>query len=413
MSKKGKRDEVDLLEGFDFDSILAGEIKGPEAFVPSHKNKLASNLDQTSTKLAPQLAPQLASNLDQTSTKAASKVALENQTSTKLAPEPAPQLASNLYQTSTKVASKVALEALSGLQRNALIFIYESCRISGNKISPPIMIRNLSVAIRTSIAAARVAVQRLEAKEFVRRFAYKNGRSGWTKYELPEGVYSQLLFNESRTKVASNLDQTSTKAAPEPTSQPAPSLSSSSSSRDLYIKESTATQPERLDGLGALDLTQLREFGITHAVFKRAMQLHPNAPIEGLQELAFRLGELFKNPKERAKIQNARGFVIKLVEQLASGIAPLDHIETPTDRLMREYAELARRKRIEQKGYEDALLQDAFEKWDRETIENEKFQAVPIAKNAPAGQPRLAVLREYFREKVWPETRERILRGET
>jgi len=378
VSKKRKRDEVDLLEGFDFDSILAGEIKGPEAFVPSSPEKVASNLDQTSTKLAP---------------------------------EPAPQLASNLDQTSTKVAPKFALEALTGLQRNALIFIYESCRISGNTISPPITIRNLSVVIRTSIAAARVAVQRLEAKAFVRRFEYKDGRGGWTKYELPEGIYSQLLLNESRTKVASNLDQSSIKVAPQPTSQPAPSLSSSS--RDLYIKESTTTQLSSSDGIGSLDLAQLREFGITHDVFKRALQLHPNASIEGLQELAFRLGELFKNPKERSKIQNARGFVIKLVEQLASGIVPLDHIETPTDRLMREYADLARRKQLEQQGFEDALLQEAFEKWDLATVEDEKFQAVPIAKSAPVGQPRKAVFREYFREKVWPEVRERILRGET
>ena len=35
MSRKSKKDEVDLLEGFDFESVLAGEINGPEAFVPS------------------------------------------------------------------------------------------------------------------------------------------------------------------------------------------------------------------------------------------------------------------------------------------------------------------------------------------------------------------------------------------
>jgi hypothetical protein len=78
---------------------------------------------------------------------------------------------------------------------------------------------------------------------------------------------------------------------------------------------------------------------------------------------------------------------------------------------MREYAGRAKQKRVEQQNFEDALLQEAFEKWDVETIEEEKFRIVPIAKSAPVGQPRLAVFREYFRENLWPERREQIMKG--
>ena len=79
---------------------------------------------------------------------------------------------------------------------------------------------------------------------------------------------------------------------------------------------------------------------------------------------------------------------------------------------MREYAQAAVKKRSEQQGYEEALLQAAFENWDRETLEEEKFRQVPLAQNAPNGTPRSAVFREYFREQIWPEQRDEILKGQ-
>ena len=79
---------------------------------------------------------------------------------------------------------------------------------------------------------------------------------------------------------------------------------------------------------------------------------------------------------------------------------------------MREFAILAKQKREEQQSFEDALLQEAFEKWDKETRDEEKFAEVPLAKNAPNGNPRIAVFKEHFREKVWPEKRQAILRGD-
>ncbi|MEO5968384.1 MAG: hypothetical protein ABIQ95_00530, partial [Bdellovibrionia bacterium] len=39
MSNKRKKDEVDFLEGFDFEAALAGEISGPEALVPNFSSQ--------------------------------------------------------------------------------------------------------------------------------------------------------------------------------------------------------------------------------------------------------------------------------------------------------------------------------------------------------------------------------------
>ena len=310
-------------------------------------------------------------------------------------------------------------QTLTGKQKSAFFFLLFDAKDNGNSIENGNRItsqisssRLAEAALTKGYEATRSVCNALKKAHLISRYSEKSGPGGWTIYEIPKSIYLEGLNVSSRVKHVQDTYKTRVNPVHHPVHQPV--YDGPSSSSDLYIKESSTTPLDStIDAVSNLDIKQLREFGITHDVFKRAMQLHPNAPIEGLQELAFRLGELFKNPKERAKIKNARGFVIKLVEQLASGIVPLDHIETTTDRLVREYADLARQKRAKQQDFEDALLQDAFDKWDLVTVEDEKFQAVPIAKSAPAGQPRKAVLREYFREKVWPEVRERILRGET
>jgi biotin operon repressor len=316
----------------------------------------------------------------------------------------------NWRQTEDKVETKADFSSLVGLQRELVIFFYESCQFNRSSDTEKLSVEHIAKSCETSASSIKKTIQRLEERGFLKRKDFKNGRGGWTIYSLPKDVFQDLLRAQTGDKLRTNWRQTRDKVRTELETQPR--TAPSSSSREVLFKESSTTPTTVADELSTLDLTQLREFGVTVETFKRAVQLHPTVTIEALSDLSFRLGELFKNPKERAKIQNARGFVIRLVEQLAQGITPLDHIETLNDRLMREYAHLAKQRKLEQQGFEDTLLQEAFEKWDRETIEEDKFRQVPLAQNAPAGSPRAAVLREHFRESVWPNKREAILKGE-
>ena len=393
MSKKGKKDDVDFLEGFDFDGAFAGKIKDPEAFVPDRADKVASNLDQSSTKVA--------SNLDQSSIKVASNL---KSSYTKVAPKPAPQLRSKLDQSSIKVASNLSFQSLAGLQRNSLVFIYESCRILGSKISPPIQIKNLAESTKTSIAAARVAVQRIEQKGFVRRFEYKDGRGGWTRYELPDQIYSQLLFSVSSIKVASNLDQSSIKVAPEPAPQPAPS--SPSSSRDLYIKNTTTTSDvEKFE----FKLDQVSEFGLTASAVSRCFELYPNLENEKMQDLLNRFAQ-FMRSGDGKRVQNARGFFISLAEQMSKGMTPLDHIETAEAILMRELVSKKRAQKAEQDSLEKEIQDFDFEDWWSELLPQDRDLLVPPNNIAlPGSSSQKLIAKQVHAEKFWPERRVRVL----
>ena len=373
-------------------------------------NKVATNKEQT-RNTANDKRP---INQEQTGNKGEAKWKQESgskfETGNKVGSQLGTGVGTNQQQSANKLGTNRDVSTLRGLQKRILVFLYHSCLKARAQTTERLAIQKIALACETSVQSGKVTIRRLEKMGFIFRSSFENGRGGWTVYSLPDAVHSYLRLDETENKVGTNWEQSGSKVG----SQLGTQLGTSppSSSREVFFKESSTTPTTVTDELGSLNLTELREFGITIETFKRAVQLHPAVTIEALSDLAFRLSELFKNPKERAKIQNARGFVIKLVEQLSHGITPLDHIETNNDRLMREYAQAAKQKRVEQQGFEETLLQEAFAKWDQELGEDEKFRQVPLAQSAPAGTPRAAIFREHFRENVWPETRERILRGE-
>jgi hypothetical protein len=155
-------------------------------------------------------------------------------------------------------------DSLVGLQKNVLIYIFNSCINAGNKISSAITTSNISISLRSTVAAIRKAVQRLESKGFIKRYQFKDGRGGWTKYELPTLVYSNLLARQSRANHEPIMSQSGANHKPQPEPQPEPRVPCSSS--NLNIKELTTTAdpdlwlsvPKNLIGL--VHVKQLREF---------------------------------------------------------------------------------------------------------------------------------------------------------
>jgi hypothetical protein len=367
------------------------------------RNKDVTNPEQTRNK--PVMAEVETRNKDVTETRNSSYAKTETRN------KPVAQTVTNPEQTRNKPVMDLGFNSATTFQKEILSCIYHSMKSSIDKSTPPMSLTHFGACLgkhdSKGLESLRVVALRLEKMGLLIRSKIRNGRGGWTQYSLPQKVYSDIREFETRNEPVINPEHSRNKPVTKPVT------TDLSSSRDVFLKDSSTTQEPVtvFDQIGSLDLSSLREFGITHETFKRAVQLHPMVTIEAVSDLSFRLSELFKNPKERAKIQNARGFVIKLVEQLAQGITPLDHIETADERLMREYAVLAKQKKLEQQDFENALLQAAFEKWDKETLEEDKFQKVPLAQSAPAGNPRVAVFREYYREQVWPEEREAILRG--
>ena len=189
------------------------------------------------------------------------------QTSDNSKTEPRTNTRTNLGQTSDKPRTISAFQALSGLQKNILILIYDLCRIKGERTTTPLSIEHLYLKLASTRLSVQKSIQRLEQKHLLIRKEFRSGRGGWTVYELPEGVWNEILQNETSDKFRTNLGQLSDKPRTEPRTEPRTTPSCSSS--NLNINNTTTTPltlepdlwlsvPKNLEG--RISLKQLRDF---------------------------------------------------------------------------------------------------------------------------------------------------------
>lgn len=248
------------VDSKDFLSFMNDE----ENFMPSSFSRPSKvpNLSQSEVKLEPKLSlgagsakrrPE--SKLSQSEVKVESAGRVELSIEKKVEPQPEPLLESNLRQSEVKVEPNSSVLALVGLQREILNFLFHDCQTHGSRITNPISISNVALSTNTTVSSARKALQRLEHKGFLFRSSYKDGRGGFTTYELPINTYSELIQLQSRDKLKTNLSQTEANVKPQPEPQPEPKLLNSSS-KDLKI-ENTNTEdgdlfviPDNLKSLG-------------------------------------------------------------------------------------------------------------------------------------------------------------------
>ena len=115
---------------------------------------------------------------------------------------------SNWNQSRIKVGSKVRYCKLSGYQRKVMDVLFSESFKTGERFSPPLTIEFISFESKIpSKEAIKVAIKRLLKKDFLIRHDFKNGRGGWTRYEIPEKVYNEIRQTETGIKVGSNWDQ--------------------------------------------------------------------------------------------------------------------------------------------------------------------------------------------------------------
>ncbi len=109
---------------------------------------------------------------------------------------------------SSNLVQKFDFHMLSPIQQKLLILLYEEGQISRSKISPPLNGALLAKRLESSLEGLRTAVKRLVKADFLLIAEAKSGRTGWTRYELPEWVYQQMTLNETWFKSGSNVVQT-------------------------------------------------------------------------------------------------------------------------------------------------------------------------------------------------------------
>jgi len=343
-----------------------------------------------------------------------------SQTGHKLDTQPDTDSDTNRTQTEHKPDTKPVLTQLVGLQRKVIIFIYRACQIARGRTTDPLALEHVAKSLNIRTGSVKTTFRRLEEKGCLRRLEFKNGRGGWSKYELPDYIFAAVLQLETEHKLDTNWLQTGHKVDTQPDTQPDTTPSSSSSSLDLDLNRLTNTETDQTPGITPnrlppewesieyFSLTKIR-FGRGHVaqVAKQGL-LAPEQLQESINAFAF---DLEVNEKGNEINGQALNYFMGILRK--GPYAPSGNYESPEVRQLRIYLEAKKREQKARLDLESELEAIEFDSWVEMLSGEERIRFVPPTDFAkPGSQGHNVQLKQYFREKVWPEQREKVLRAD-
>jgi broad specificity phosphatase PhoE len=313
------------------------------------------------------------------------------------------------------VGTKPPFSSVVGLQRRIVLFVFESTKICRDKITDPIALQNFADACGTTPMAARVTIRRLEKKSLLRRAGFKNGRSGWTRYELPKDLFQELLQLEAQSKLGTKWEQTGNKVGSELGTEVGTSSPSSSS---LYLESKNlkttttgeaelflSTEVRLAPDWSRIDFSALEDigFGRAHVVqLAKARLLTAEEVQDSIRFFAF---DLARNKKRDEITKDPLSYLMGILRNGPYN-APSNY-ESPEQAARRAYVESKRR--LEEKRLADEIeIRDLeFADWRRGLSTDEIKKLVPEhALGLTVGKE--AILREHFNDEIWPSKRANV-----
>jgi hypothetical protein len=315
-------------------------------------NKVATNQQQTGNKLATE--PK--TNWQQSSNKIAVQNQNPQQSGNQTSNTIRNKVATNSQQTSNKVATKTTFSELVGLQRDIIIFICHECKNSRSRITEALTLEHMAMSLKRSTGAIRTTIQRLEKKGCLLRAGFKNGRGGWSRYELPDSIYHDVLRSETSNKLATNSQQSGNKVASQLATELATSASSSSSLKD---RRTTTTE---LSDEWNFDITSYARFGFTKTHIKQLASLGVISATDVEQSLIEFSYDLNNNALPPIKT-NKINFLMGLLR--ASHMYVSEGFKNEQEAMILEMARRASEKK-------ENLLKAKFEAWETDLNDEER-----------------------------------------
>ena len=212
-------------------------------------NKIETNQRQSRDKVETEPRTQLETKWGQSKDKVETNPISIPKSRDKVETEPRTQLETKWGQSKDKVETNPPFSSLVGLQRSLIVFLYKSSRANRSQESEPLSIEHIAISCETSVSSAKKTLQRLEKKNFFRRSQFKDGRGGWTIYELKKEVFQDLLRVETEDKVETKWGQSRDKVESQVETQPRTTIPYSSSNI-LNINTTNTEVPENLKRFG-------------------------------------------------------------------------------------------------------------------------------------------------------------------
>jgi hypothetical protein len=269
---------------------------------------------------------------------------------------------------------------------------------------------------QTTKFSVRKTIQRLEEKKIITRNTFKNGRGGWTQYELADVVFKEIMQEETQEKLRTNLGQSEDKLRTQLRTELRKNLSSSSSNNinttttggdNFSVEERSYSQELPLEWQ-TVNIEPLNQIGftMTHLTqLAKTNKLPPAIVQDSIYAFSFDL-------EHNEKAKTIKGSPINLFMGILRNGQPYaapSNYESPVALSMRLYLEKKRGDELRIQAMEKELLDMDFKEWSNTLSPDEKESLLPddIRRQKLEG-PKVAYLRTYHRESIWPNKRKEI-----
>jgi hypothetical protein len=293
----------------------------------------------------------------------------------------------------TKKGGFSSISEVMGQQKSLLIFVYQECKKSRMKNTNPLPLDYITSYTNIAKPAVKKAFKRLEDKKLIIRKEYKNGRGGWTKYELPDGVFHHLLQLEKDQKLETKVE-TKVETNPPP--------SSSISSLVVTREDLKTSLPEGWDDVIWNNLSKIgfvREH--LHQLCKNE-NLTPQIVQDSIDAFAFDL-------EENGKAEKIKGSPLAyFIGILRKGIpyTPPENYESPETVAFRRYVEHRERQKAAREDLEKRNYELDLDDWIEKQTEEELNQAIEEPRYRDKNSPfRRGALSLYFKKNIWTPLR--------
>ena len=281
----------------------------------------------------------------------------------------------------------IAFNSLTGIQKNIIEFLYNSCLDNRSRITEKTNIIDIQKVLQISESSIKTSILRLKAKNVISIHSRKDGRGGWCKYELEKN----LFFSAAKELQTVNNDE---KLNP---------IYINNSNYYENNKETTLTEIKD-NTWNEINISELQPFGFKKSHLDQIQKFNTVSAEETQDSINHYAWALHNRAEEMAKYAPEKNRFKGLFGVLRKGNAWVeDGYIDPVDEAINKSLE-AKRKQLEKikKQKEEAFNLD-FEIW-KESLEDSEWEKVKAKIKKETGRESGgmfdASLKKYFRENI-------------
>lgn len=312
---------------------------------------------------------------------------------------------------------------LVGLQKKALFYIVENCKLGGVLYTSPITNEFFKNLLNTDTNSVKTTIQRLVNKGIIKRKEGKKGNGGYTVFSITEAVRNSVIEINRQMETYKQLETNSKQTVNGIVNNKETSKETESSVVSSSYIINTTTLPEDLK---QIDFSVLEDIGFNESHIIQIHREHMQKPElslsvdiiqNSINNLAFDLK--YNNVANNFKYPPAVVLTSLLKKGQPYSSKTPEKVLTPREESMREYLLAQEKKTSKLLEMETMAKKFELQEWldalpEEELLEFNKNHAQPDGMSDRVYQTlkrkkALELAREYFDTIIWPKKHKQIL----